>query len=380
MFTPLPLPTATPSVSLAAAYEDPEGFFTLRYPSDWIPHRSGSEMQFWADPQGDAAIAVSLHIKALSAEALVDSVSALLARRLEGYQEFTRRETRLSGYPAIQVEQAYRRAGVSLRSLMVGGVRDRIGFLLLAWAPEADYAGLETTFQAIVSSLSVREFAEAPAYEDWLTYTSEHVVFHTLPDTYAAQNIEEIAADHEWAFGGIVGALEVNYRDPIYVYLYPSAESLYRATARSAGFAIGEGREVHALWVSAGDHQSPGHEMTHVITHWTLGEPSEALLGEGIAVCLDHSGRDYRATAADLLALGRLVPLSGALGANWFEQDPAVMYPQSGSFVCFLLEEYGVERFKALYPRADVEAALVELYGKDLMLLEREWLQRLEER
>jgi hypothetical protein len=379
MLTPLAPFPATPPASLAETYEDPEGFFTLQYPLGWIPHRSGSEMQFWADAQGNAVMAVSLHIKALSAEALVDSICALLAGRTEGYQELGRSETTLGGYPAIQVEQAFRWADNSLRGLMVGGVRNRIGFLLLARAPEGDYADLETTFQSIVASLQVREFDEAPAYEQWLTYTGEHGVFHYLPDTYVAGSIEGIAAEHERAFRGIVDVLEVDYEDPIHLYLYPSPGSLYRATARNAGFAIGEGHEVHALWVSANEHQSPGHEMTHVITRWTLGEPSEALLAEGIAVCLDHSGRDHHATAADLLALGRLVPLGQALGADWFAHDPAVIYHQSGSFVCFLLAEYGIERFKALYPHTDIEAGLVELYGKDLALLEREWLQRLQE-
>jgi len=96
--------------------------------------------------------------------------------------------------------------------------------------------------------------------------------------------------------------------------------------------------------------------MTHVLTYQTLGDASEALLGEGIAVCLDHSGNDPHATAAELLQDDRLVPLSEMLGDAWFDQDAEVAYPESGSLACYLVEEYGVESFKEIYTESDFEA------------------------
>jgi len=71
--------------------------------------------------------------------------------------------------------------------------------------------------------------------------------------------------------------------------------------------------------------------MTHVITAQAIGEPTEALLGEGIAVCLDHSGRDHHAEAARLLEQGKLLPLTQILGDSWFKQEAAVAYTESGS-------------------------------------------------
>jgi len=368
-------PLATPAVPLGATYEDPEGFFALDYPAAWTPHRSGSEMQFWADDRGDAALAISIHIKALSAQALVEDISTLLAGKLDSYREVDRGEMALGGYPAVWVEQTYRQNGQAVHGMMAGLVRNRVGYLLLAWSPETQYRPLETTFESIAGSLRLTESSEAPLYAEWLTRKSEHFIFHYLPDTYVAREIETIAADHEWAFGEIARALGVTYAGSIDFYLYPSEEALYRATARDSGFAINEGREVHALWVSAQDHQSLGHEMTHVITSWTLGEPSEALLGEGVAVCMDHSGKDHHATAADLLRSGELIPPSKLLGDAWFAYKWA--YPVSGSFVCFLLDGYGVERFKQLYPRKDFTEALNAIYGAGLSALEGEWMDML---
>ncbi|MCC7353344.1 MAG: hypothetical protein IT330_06255 [Anaerolineae bacterium] len=374
--TNTPVPTATeppptaPTTLLAqktpsatarrATYNDPEGFFSLTYPKSWTPHRSRSEMQFWADEEGNAALAISLQIKALSAESLVKEISDFLAGAWEDYEELSQRETTLSGYPAVWLEQSFRVKGDPYRGLLAGAVRNRVGYLLLAWAPEKGYPALEPEFRAIVESLRIADFDEAPVYEEWLTYDSEHFTFYFLPDTYVADDIETIADDHEQVFNENVKALGVDYDGVITMYLYPSKESLYRATAREAGFAITEASEVHAWWISAREHQSLGHEMTHVITYQALGDASEALLGEGIAVCLDHSGNEHHATAAELLKDDRLVPLSEMLGDAWFDQDAEVAYPESGSFACFLLDESGGDRFKKISTKSHFEAALTE--------------------
>ncbi|MBN1485799.1 MAG: hypothetical protein JXA37_13880 [Chloroflexia bacterium] len=374
---PARTPTTAPSAALDGRYEDPEGFFSLQYPAHWTPHRSGSEMQFWADAQGDAAVAVSLQIKALSPQALLQRFSDLFAAQWDGYQEVEEGQLLLGDFPAVWVEQSFRWSGQPYNGLMVATVRNRVGYLLLAWAPPEDYAELSASFWAVAQSLRPAEFAEAPLYQEWPTYSSEHFTFHYLPETYVADDIQDIAGDHERTFDDILRFLQVDYEGPIDFFLYPSYDSLYRATARDSGFAINEGHEVHSLWQSAGSHQSLGHEMTHVITSWTLGEPSEALLGEGIAVCLDHSGNDHHATSAELLEQGQLVPLDQSLGDDWFAHDPAVMYPQSGSFTCFLLENYGVNSFKQVYTQADLPQALKDVYGLDLDDLETAWHGRL---
>jgi len=378
------LPTATPAPSttipeapLGRTYEDPAGFFALDYPDSWSTHQARSEMQFWADSNGDIALAVSIQIKAVSAEALVDQFSNLFAERWDGYEEISRQDTMLGGYPAVWVEQRYRLGGADQRGLLVGVVRNRVGILLLAWAPEADYAEMEASFQASIASLRVTEFAEAPLYDEWQTYTSAHLVLHYLPGTWIAEQIELIAADHEETFDDIVQYLdEAIPSKPIDFYIYTSEESFYRSTAREAGFAINEHDEVHSRWFAPDNHQSLGHEMTHVITYWMLGNPSEALLGEGIAVCLDHSGNDYQNQVRDLYKQGELIPLAQMLGDTW--GDYAYAYPVSGTFVCFLLERYGVEPFKEIYPQADFTAALEAVYGADLETIEQEWLDTLQ--
>ena len=382
--TPAPESAETPEaglgIELANVYSDPNEFFTLRYPAGWLERKSRVEMQFRPDKDSSALLAVSLQIKFLSAKNLVDDMSSFLAGKWGDYREEGREAITISGYEAVLVRQVYQLDGAAYRGFILGLVRNRVGYLILAQAPADQYLQLEPTFRAIAASLQVREWPEAPAYDQWLQRESEHFIFHYLPNTYVAEDIKRIARDHEDVFADIAGRLSLEYEGPIHIYFYPSKQALYRSTARDSGFAINEASEVHTLWVSADEHQSLGHEMTHVITYWEWGEPSEALLGEGIAVCLDHARPAPHRRAAALLEEGRLVPLSDALGEAWFEQDPAVMYPQSGSFVCYLLEEYGWASVKEVYNRDDFEVALEEVLGLSLKQIETGWLDTLTKR
>ena len=374
---PVPASASPKAVELDASYEDPDGFFSLDYPSSWVANRARSEIQFLADRNGNAGLAVSLQIKSVSPEALVDEISKLLAQKRDSYKAQPGVEAEIDGYPAVWLDYAYTQKGKAQRGFIAGAVRNRVGFLVLGWAPKADYAKLKPAFESIVDSLDIAEFRDAPGYDDWLTHKTDHFTFYYLPKTYVARAIKSIARDHEATYSGIVDALELDYDESIDFFFYPSAQSLVHATARDAGHANNEAGEVHSIWVSAKDHQTLGHEMTHVITHGALGDPQEALLGEGIAVCMDHSGRDPHALAADLIEAGQLIPLSDMLGDAWFEHDGAVTYPQSGSFACYLLDQYGVDGFKEVYAAEDFPAAVEETYGASLAAIEKQWLKML---
>ena len=367
------------AVALDGVYDDPEGFYALRYPKKWIAKQSGSEMQFWVDRKTDAAIAISMHIKTLSADQLADDITALLQERQKDFEELDRRTEEINGYSFTWIDERYVADDVAYRGFFAAGVRDRVGFLLIAWAPEKSYPSYESTFKAMAQSLTISEFDLAPVYDQWLTYQSKHFAFHYLPDTYVAEDIKTIAQQHEQVYSDIVRNLKLSYSKPITYFLYPSEEALYRATARKSGHANNEAGEVHAIWTSADDHQSLGHEMTHVITSQAIGEPSEALLGEGIAVCMDHSGEDYHAVAAKLNEEGQLIPLKDMLGDAWFKGDAEVTYPQSGSFACFLLKQYGISAFKKAYVAKNFNAQTRTLFKANLTTLEKRWLEMLGE-
>jgi hypothetical protein len=128
------------------------------------------------------------------------------------------------------------------------------------------------------------------------------------------------------------------------------------------------------------NRQSTGHEMTHVLTFRAWGTPSQALLGEGIAVALDQSGRDVHLAAVEALG-DRLAEfrLSSLLADAWFEQPPEVAYAVSGSFAKFLLDLKGPGKLAEIYKASDFTASLQSIYGLTLDQAQAAWLEGMTE-
>lgn len=108
------------------------------------------------------------------------------------------------------------------------------------------------------------------------------------------------------------------------------------------------------------------HELVHAATG-RLGRPP-AFFAEGLAVALSSGGRwgerTVDAAAREAVATGRrLDPFIAAFE----EQDPEIAYPLAGSFVAYLIDQYGIDRFLAFYracgKRPRTEAAFREAFG-----------------
>jgi hypothetical protein len=119
--------------------------------------------------------------------------------------------------------------------------------------------------------------------------------------------------------------------------------------------------------------------MTHVIAYATLGRPAEALMGEGLAVCLDQEPRDVKGVGRELINKGKWQPLSELLGSQWGVRDSASAYQQSGVVVCGMFQLFGVSKVKQLYSEPNFTTGLQKLTGQDLASTEtllKEWLAK----
>ncbi len=376
-------PTSTPRADLKL-YSDPEGFYTIKYLPTWKTRMSGSEQKF-CQPDGKVCLAVSIQIKAISADQLANQTSSLLKSKMADYKVTDRYTSSLGGLPATWMEHQYSEDNTKVSGFLAAATYNRVGLLVLGWAPETDYSKLKDEMQAVARTLHPIISPEVVPYESWKTLKKGGIIFHYLPGSAAEKEIETIASERVEAFFNIqkkLNLLKDTSASPdsaldgrIHFYLYPSLEVLYRSTARQSGFAINEASEVHSLWVSEKDHQTPGHELTHLVTYTAWRNSTQALMGEGLASCLDQDGRDYRRLGADLDTNGKRVPLAEMMGDAWFKQDPLVAYPESGSVACYLLETYGPEKIKALYQAQDFETNLPDIIGVSLEKLESDWLE-----
>jgi hypothetical protein len=255
-------------------------------------------------------------------------------------------------------------------------VRYRIGYVVLAEGPMADFAAIQPSCEAMIASFQATDFPDVIPYEKWPVRLSEldHLSFHYPADSPAARDIALADKLYNDVYAENATYLGITLKQPVDVYLYPTGDMRLHMTSRDVGFAMVPEYEVHSLWAED-EHQTPGHEVVHVLTGNGWGEATEAILGEGIAVWLDHNEdkHDYHRLAADFLADGKLVPIRDLLGAGWEQHDGAVTYPEAGSFVGFLLDNFGVSKFKRLYLAKDFEAELQAAVGWNLTDLEASW-------
>lgn len=151
------------------------------------------------------------------------------------------------------------------------------------------------------------------------------------------------------------------------------------AWADPAGYAL------HTIW------PTDNHEVVHLLTSgW--GSPV-ALVNEGLAVAFQidpardlvprWSGTPLHDLTRQFRQQARFVPLSSLIEtASWRAQDPNVAYPESGSFMRWLIDEYGIDLLRRLYARAagpnemaaGVRGSFAAVYGQSFDELDRAWL------
>jgi hypothetical protein len=133
------------------------------------------------------------------------------------------------------------------------------------------------------------------------------------------------------------------------------------------------------------------HEVVHVLLGQTCRKQPVSLILEGAACYFGGSNTVTREAqlswAKTLLENKESLPISriSRERAFWSAEDMNDPYAQAASFVGFLVETYGISKFKELYKyrdaTEDLGAEMERIYGRDMAQFEdewREWLLRLD--
>lgn len=213
--------------------------------------------------------------------------------------------------------------------------------------------------------------------------TEHFIIFY--PQTRAFIDARDrLAEDHEFRYAQLRAFFET---DPAgdtkiksYVYRDPDQKGRLMGGRRTLVSKLWL-HEMHILWSHYGDHRLT-HELAHIFTEPFGAGPlrlsTQAGVGvnmglvEGAATAADWPVQDldpHQASAA-LRRLGLAPDISGIVGATGFwTQSSGRAYILVGSFVRFLIDEYGVATFKKAYPRGDFDAA----YATSSAELVRQW-------
>jgi len=123
------------------------------------------------------------------------------------------------------------------------------------------------------------------------------------------------------------------------------------------------------------------HELCHAWANLMWGPSSGTWIDEGLAVHCDGNWQrlPLHGVAGWLLERGRLIPLGKLIEGKWSQKEYSfkITYPESGSLIKFLYENYGRETVKALWQGGASVPACEAVLGKPLRLVEGDWLREL---
>jgi len=223
---------------------------------------------------------------------------------------------------------------------------------------------------------------------------TEHFDIFCYKGSTAEKEIDTIAEQREEGFSEICRFLGKDSDLRIRMILFADAATKYSHTGhQGAGWAFGN--TVVEIY-NEKEKLNPYHETTHILMR-SYGTPP-ALFNEGFAVYMSERLGAHALNAMgggeasvhervkELNGKGELIPLEKLLNFTEIgsgETNPPVAYPEAASFVKFLIDKYGKDKFIEAYgtlassgdksvQKQNVEA-LQGIYGKSLDQLRKEW-------
>ncbi|MGB2868100.1 MAG: hypothetical protein WBD36_06605 [Bacteroidota bacterium] len=206
-------------------------------------------------------------------------------------------------------------------------------------------------------------------------YQTEHFDIVYPSDLVKPDQVEQIALLHEFTLHQLRNELKINPTKRMTTFLY--------GTAEQKGLLFGAARtDVAKPWLRQLHLNLEDVPVTlkHELVHVLAGEFGIPILRisvqpgliEGTAVAVERLDYDelVHRTAAQIIASGLLPDMHKLFSLSGFSTvNPGVSYSIAGSFCRFLMDRYGLRRFKWLYQSGDFFA----VYGRDLDSLVREW-------
>ncbi len=188
------------------------------------------------------------------------------------------------------------------------------------------------------------------------------------------KEIEWIAQDHEFRYAQLVRYFQIKPTKKVQSYIYTSPEQKKRlmgARGTSVEDPLGYGFHIN---YEDFPHPVMKHELAHALTadwHPILKVSLKIGLHEGIAVAADWDEGKLTAHqwSRAMQQLDIAPKMNQIMGIGFWTQASSQSYTLAGSFVRFLIEKYGIEKAKRVFPTGNFE----EVYGKSLSELEAEW-------
>lgn len=236
-----------------------------------------------------------------------------------------------------------------------------LSFILLAWMGREQSLGYYTSRDQLRRQLAGK------------IHTPQFDIYYSK--SMSPQfNAEQFRDDCEYELRKLSQQLQLKPQH-FTIYLFADAEEKKRLTG-AGNTLIGNPihRELFLLETGFPD-SSLLHEMTHVVAAdigipW-LGLGRSPLLMEGLAVYVSRQSLEPRLEQqAKAILSATALPLNRwAQGIGFFQYHAQMSYPLAGAFVGYLIEQYGLVKFKELYRTNNY----IQVYGMTIVHLLSRW-------
>jgi hypothetical protein len=197
----------------------------------------------------------------------------------------------------------------------------------------------------------------------------EHISYYFQDTGYVSYYFRKYIETHEAAYVKINETFQAVLPHKMIFYVWNDRNLLKQLSGYELGFTNSEICTTNAIF-----SQTVGHEMTHTLSYWGWGKPTEKmtrLINEGVAVAFDQSEYDKYASARKALAAVTLRVITGDHSCEihsvldlWANDnaDEKLLYPMGGALLTFLYEKSTPEQFRRLIKNQTIESAR-QIYG-----------------
>jgi hypothetical protein len=213
---------------------------------------------------------------------------------------------------------------------------------------------------------------------DWKVQSSKHFRIYYLPGSTAEHQIDTLLVQNEESLASHLELLKApEYNRVIDLFYFDTRHQIEEIVTKPFR-ALADAESMTVLAVrNDEDIARDAHEIMHVVSFDLWGEWDRrnelAWLSEGLATYADKpcSGYEMSVLAAHILKNTKdSVPL-GSLATKFREYPEMIGYIQMASFVEFVIDEYGIDRLRALWD--DGYAGVEKVLENDLASVEQDW-------
>lgn len=207
--------------------------------------------------------------------------------------------------------------------------------------------------------------------------STDNFVIHFKSKTMFDNSTKYLALLHEYYLDRVKTQLHVPFRTKIDLYIFRNKEEKQELIgAENANVAK---PWLKQIYLNYGDYEETlKHELVHVVagdfgtTPLRVADNFNSAMIEGLAVAIDdnYDGLPVHNLAKLAWESNYRVSIPALFeGANFFSQTSSVSYVYAGSFVKYLIENFGIQKVERLYSNMDFK----KLCGKNINLLAEDY-------